>query len=264
MTTRDECLGRRRRRWRESHPIEPRVCGGCGDVFTPERNNARNCSRRCTRRVVTRNYERTHLEAKRAARRRTQRKKEESDPRVSLVGGRVRLSHLPEEWRPVAVALLETRRELKTRRTASPVPVVIEQCRAGHEFTPENSYIARRGRRCRACKNERARARRAAKYEPQGPCGWCGGEVHQKTVMTSKYCSSTCRVSAWRRDNPEAARAISRRQSSRSRKPYSPGETVRVGGGLSVRPSQLPDGWAEVARLIYQTRIELERTASHG
>lgn len=76
-------------------------------------------------------------------------------------------------------------------------------CEHGHEFTPENTYLWRGGRCCRACRRQaderRCAERKAARRQPRAAtCRICGGQFDCVGGRPRTLCSDPCRSKAAR------------------------------------------------------------------
>lgn len=89
-------------------------------------------------------------------------------------------------------------------------------CSRGHPFTPENTYLSKRGRQCRTCylasRSAEKKAKRRANIR-RVECGWCGAPFEYWGHMRL-YCSNECGAARRRWANRERCRTKYRQATS--------------------------------------------------
>lgn len=98
-------------------------------------------------------------------------------------------------------------------------------CIHGHEFTPRNTILDKRGHRtCRSCRDQRSLAKYRA-YGPMHVCAMCGKEFQRPDNRRAKpkFCSSPCSARA-----PHPGR---RRSHCKHGHEYTPENTIIRSGG---------------------------------
>jgi hypothetical protein len=91
---------------------------------------------------------------------------------------------------------------------------MLTHCRAGHEFTPENTYVRPdRRRECIACKRLRdgARKRAAGVVYIGNPCYRCGGTERYACNQSCVACEKARATSRWRKSKKSRRRESHKR-----------------------------------------------------